>query len=231
MRWCLCWHKRHLNAKDWNETGVPTALITGITGQDGSYLAEFLLARGYRVVGLVQPCNSSGRHRLSAFEEKVTLVQANLLDQQRLRSVIEEYAPSEIYNCAARASSSQLFSDPLLTSEYNGLAVARQLELIRTIDPTIRYCQASSSEMFCNATESPQDESTRLQPWNPYGIAMLIAHGIVGSYRESNSIFYLLWHPIQPRESATPSRIDYAEDFYDRRARIAAGLESPLASG
>lgn len=208
---------------------MPTALITGITGQDGSYLAEFLLARGYRVVGLVRP-DSSGRHRLSAFEEKLTLVQASLLDQQRLGSVIEEYAPSEIYNCAARASSSQLFSDPLLTSEYNGLAVAHQLELIRTIDPTIRYCQASSSEMFGNATESPQDESTRLQPRNPYGIAKLFAHGMVGSYRESNGIFAcssILFNHESPRRG---------HEFVTRKissavARIAAGLESHLPLG
>src|ERR1700674_5784264 len=166
-----------------------TAMITGITGQDGSYLAEFLLARGYKVVGIVRPDTPGQYNRLAAVQHDVQLVEVSLLDQSRLRSVIEEYRPAEIYNFAARASSSQLFSAPLLTSEFNGLAVVQMLELIRLVDPAIRFCQASSSEMFGNAAESPQNERTAFRQRNPYGIVKIFAHGMVGTYRTNNNIF------------------------------------------
>jgi GDPmannose 4,6-dehydratase len=209
---------------------VPTALITGITGQDGSYLAEFLLARGYRVVGLVRP-DSPGRYdRLAACRHLVQLVTGSLLDQSRLQSIIEEFRPTEIYNFAARASSAQLFSEPLLTSEYNGLAVVQLLELIRLVDPTIRFCQASSSEMFGNSGEYPQSETTPFRPRNPYGIAKLFAHQMVGSYRANHDIFAcssILFNHESPRRGL---------DFVTRKismaaARIAAGLESRLVLG
>jgi GDPmannose 4,6-dehydratase len=209
---------------------VPTAMITGITGQDGSYLAEFLLARDYRVIGLVRP-DSPGRYdRLANIRHRVDLITANLLDQGRLQSIIEEYKPSEIYNFAARASSSQLFSEPILTSEYNGLAVLRILELIRMIDPAIRFCQASSSEMFGNTAESPQTERTPFHPRNPYGIAKLFAHGMVGSYRSAHDIFAcssILFNHESPRRG---------HEFVTRKitmtvARIKAGLESTLQLG
>ena len=209
---------------------MTTALITGITGQDGSYLADFLLARGYRVIGLVRPDSPEPHERLANIRQYLTLVQGSLLDQPRLQSIIEEYRPAEIYNFAARASSSQLFSDPLLTSEYNGLAVARQLELIRIVDPAIRFCQASSSEMFGNATESPQTERTPFRPRNPYGIAKLFAHGMVGSYRETHDIFAcssILFNHESPRRG---------HEFVTRKismaaARIAAGLDSHVHLG
>jgi GDPmannose 4,6-dehydratase len=209
---------------------VPTALITGITGQDGSYLAEFLLARGYRVIGLVRAESEQPIDRLAAIREHLTLEEASLLDQKQLQSIVEKYAPSEIYNLAARASSSQLFSEPLLTCEFNGLAVARQLELVRLIDPKIRFCQASSSEMFGNAVESPQTEKTQFQPRNPYGIAKLFAHGMVGSYRETHGIFAcssILFNHESPRRG---------KEFVTRKismavARIARGQASSLELG
>jgi GDPmannose 4,6-dehydratase len=209
---------------------VPTAMITGITGQDGSYLAELLLARNYRVVGLLRP-DSPGRYeRLAAVRHRIEFVTASLLDQGRLQSIIEEYRPSEIYNFAARASSSQLFSEPILTSEFNGLAVLRILELIRVTDPTIRFCQASSSEMFGNVAEFPQTERTAFRPRNPYGIAKLFGHGMVGSYRDTHNIFAcstILFNHESPRRG---------HEFVTRKitmavARIKAGLESTLQLG
>jgi GDPmannose 4,6-dehydratase len=207
-----------------------TAMITGITGQDGSYLAEFLLARGYQIIGIVRPDTPGQYHRIATFQHDIQLVESSLLDQARLRTIIEEYRPSEIYNFAARASSSQLFSAPLLTSEFNGLAVVQMLELIRLVDPSIRFCQASSSEMFGNATESPQNERTAFRPRNPYGIAKLFAHGMVGSYRANQGIFAcssILFNHESPRRGA---------EFVTRKismsvARIAAGLDSHLQLG
>jgi GDPmannose 4,6-dehydratase len=209
---------------------VPTALITGITGQDGSYLAEFLLARNYRVVGLVRPDSPERGPRLEACQDRVELVCGSLSDQPRLQAIIEEIRPTEIYNFAARASSSQLFNDPLLTSEVNGLAVVRLLELIRLVDPGIRFCQASSSEMFGDAQATPQSEVTPFRPRNPYGIAKLFAHGMVGSYRVNHDLFScssILFNHESPRRGT---------DFVTRRismgvARISLGLESRLQLG
>jgi GDPmannose 4,6-dehydratase len=209
---------------------MPTAIITGITGQDGSYLAEFLLTRGYKVVGLVRPDSPAQYDRLSALRHQIHIVRASLLDQTRLQSIIEEYRPTEIYNLAARASSAQLFSEPLLTSEFNGLAVVRMLELIRLVDPSIRFCQASSSEMFGNAAESPQSEKTAFQPRNPYGIAKLFAHGMVGSYRANHDIFAcssILFNHESPRRG-----LEFVTRKISRSvARIAAGLDSHLQLG
>jgi GDPmannose 4,6-dehydratase len=209
---------------------MPTALITGITGQDGSYLAEFLLGRGYRVVGLVRPDSPGSHERLSAIRDRIVLAEVSLLDNARLRSIVEQFRPSEIYNFAARASSSQLFSDPLLTCEYNGLAVVGMLDLIREVDPTIRFCQASSSEMFGNAGESPQRETTPFRPRNPYGIAKLFAHGMVGSYRAHQNLFAcssILFNHESPRRGL---------EFVTRKisstvALIAAGRETTLHLG
>jgi GDPmannose 4,6-dehydratase len=206
---------------------VSTALITGVTGQDGSYLAEFLLARNYRVVGLVRPDSPK---QPAACLSRVELVRGNLNDQPRLQAIIEEFRPAEIYNFAARASSSQLFNDPLLTSELNGLAVVRLLEIIRLVDPSIRFCQASSSEMFGDAAETPQSETTPFRPRNPYGIAKLFAHGMVGSYRANHDLFScssILFNHESPRRGT---------EFVTRRiamgaARIALGLDSSLRLG
>jgi GDPmannose 4,6-dehydratase len=209
---------------------MQTALITGITGQDGSYLAELLLAKGYRVIGLVRPDAPEESPRISPIRHRIELVRASLMDQSQIQSVVEKYRPTEIYNLGARASSSQLFSDPLLTSEFNGMAPVRLLEAIRLLNPTIRFCQASSSEMFGNASESPQTEMTPFRPRNPYGIAKLFAHGMVGSFRETHGIFAcssILFNHESPRRGT---------DFVTRKismaaARIRAGLDPYLKLG
>jgi GDPmannose 4,6-dehydratase len=209
---------------------MQTALITGITGQDGSYLAELLLAKGYRVIGLVRPDAPEESPRISPIRHRIELVRGSLLDQPHLQSIVDQYRPAEIYNFGARASSSQLFSDPLLTSEFNGVAAVRLLESIRMVDPAIRFCQASSSEMFGNASESPQTEATPFRPRNPYGIAKLFAHGMVGAFREMHDIFAcssILFNHESPRRGP---------DFVTRKismavARISAGLDSALKLG
>ena len=207
-----------------------TAIITGITGQDGSYLAEALLMRGYRVIGIVRPDAPRNYDRVGRIERELELVKVALTDTEALKKLIEQTRPTEIYNFAARASSAQLFTDPILTSEFNALAVLRLLDIIRQVDPSIRFCQASSSELFGNATESPQSEATPFRPRNPYGIAKLFAHGMVGSYRESHNIFAcssILFNHESPRRG---------HEFVTRKismgvARINAGIDKQLHLG
>jgi GDPmannose 4,6-dehydratase len=202
---------------------MPTALITGINGQDGSYLAELLLEQGYRVVGLIRPGGTGRCSRIEAIRRDLEIIEASLLDESYLRKVIEQFRPREIYNLAARASSSQLFSEPVLTGDFNGLAVVRILEAIRITDTRIRFCQASSSELFGNALHFPQSESTPFRPRNPYGIAKLYAHGMVESYRKSSGLFAcsaILFNHESPRRGP---------EFVTRKitlgvAHIAAGL-------
>jgi GDPmannose 4,6-dehydratase len=209
---------------------VLTALITGVAGQDGSYLAEFLLGRGYRVVGMVRPGRTVSDESLADIRGRVEIVGGDLLDENGLRNLIETYRPGEIYNLAARASSSHLFESPVLTAEHNAVAVARLLEAVRIIDPTIRFCQACSSEMFGNAAEFPQNELTPFRPRNPYGVAKLFAHGMVGAYREGYGIFAcssILFNHESPRRG---------QEFVTRKitmgvARIKAGLADSLQLG
>lgn len=165
------------------------ALITGITGQDGSYLAELLLSKGYRVIGLVRPNGQQSYGRIEHLRKDLDLVPVSLLDEKGILRAIERYRPNEIYNFAARASSSQLFADPIATGDYNGLAVVRLLEAARTVNPAIRFCQASSSEMFGNTSQTPQTELTHFKPRNPYGAAKLFGHQTVGIYRSVYNIF------------------------------------------
>lgn len=209
---------------------TPTALITGINGQDGSYLAELLLERGYRVVGLVRSEAAARHERMDSLRGRIELVQGSLLDDNCWRQIFERYRPSEVYNLAARASSTQLFADPVLTGEFNGMAVVRILEAIRAFDSTIRFCQASSSEMFGEARHSPQSESTPFSPRNPYGIAKLFGHGMVGMYREHFGVFAcsaILFNHESPRRGA---------EFVTRKitssvARIKRGLAHSLLLG
>jgi GDPmannose 4,6-dehydratase len=168
---------------------MKSALITGINGQDGSHLAELLEERGYRVLGLVRPREGERPRSPGTALAGAEILYADLRDEETLRTILKKHAPHEIYNLAARASSSQLFDQPLLTADVNGLAVVRLLEAIRTVDPTIRFCQASSSEMFGHALESPQSEATPFRPRNPYGVAKLFAHGMVGMYRAHYGLF------------------------------------------
>lgn len=206
------------------------ALVTGVNGQDGSYLAELLLERGYEVIGLVREDAGERLGRIQHIRSQLGIVQGSLLDDALLRRVLEEHRPNEIYNFAARASSSQLFTDPTLTAEYNGLAVVRLLEAIRTVDPRIRFCQASSSEMFGTASQSPQSELTPFRPQNPYGVAKLFAHGMVGAYRENFGVFgcsAILFNHESPRRGP---------EFVTRKismgvARIRAGLARSLPLG
>jgi GDPmannose 4,6-dehydratase len=209
---------------------VTTALITGITGQDGSYLAELLLAHGYRVIGLVRPERPVNDARIAHIRDRLELVPGDLRFQNALQEIIDRCRPAEIYNLAARASSSQLFSDPVATTEYNGLAVVRLLEAIRAVDPTIRFCQASSSEIFGNAAHAPQDESTPFHPRNPYGIAKLCGHWFTANYREVYGLHAcscILFNHESPRRGT---------EFVTRKiaiaaARIKAGLQDKLLLG
>jgi GDPmannose 4,6-dehydratase len=209
---------------------MPTAIITGITGQDGSYLAEFLITRGYRVIGIVRPDSESDMHRISSVVNQVKLIKLDLTDQDSLELLLREHNPDEFYNLAARASSLQLYAEPILTTEYNGVAVVRILEGIRRINPLIRLCQASSSEMYGNASASPQSETTPFSPLNPYGIAKLFGHQMIGAYRRTHGIFAcsaILFNHESPRRGL---------EFLTRKisrgaASIAAGLSAGLALG
>jgi GDPmannose 4,6-dehydratase len=168
---------------------MPTALVTGITGQDGSYLAEFLLEKGYRVIGMVRRTSTINFDRIKHIQEDVEIVQGDLLDQMSLIGILQEYRPSEVYNLAAQSFVPTSFTQPVLTGEFTALGVTRMLEAIRIVDPTIRFYQASSSEMFGKVVEVPQRESTPFYPRSPYGVAKVYGHWITVNYRESYNIF------------------------------------------
>src|SRR5512141_748981 len=168
---------------------MPTALITGITGQDGSYLAEFLLAKGYKVVGVVRRTSHDSYERIGHFIDQVTTVPADLLDQHSLTQVIQEYRPDEVCNLAAQSFVPASWSQPVLTGEFTALGVTRILEAVRVVDPGIRFYQASSSEMFGMVQESPQNEATRFYPRSPYGVAKLYGHWLTINCRESYGLF------------------------------------------
>ncbi len=165
------------------------ALITGITGQDGSYLAELLLAKGYRVVGMVRRSSSENFERIAHLVGQVELRQADLLDQLSLVNLLRDVAPAEVYNLAAQSFIPTSFTQPLLTGEFTALGVTRMLEAIRLVDSGIRFYQASSSEMFGKVRESPQNELTPFHPRSPYGVAKLYGHWITVNYRESYDLF------------------------------------------
>lgn len=171
-----------------NGAPAKVALVTGVTGQDGSYLAELLLDRGYRVVGTTRSRTSSGLSRIEHLVDCIELVEDDLLDQRRIERLLERVQPGEIYNLAARASSSDLNSDPVATAEVNGLAVTRLLEAIRVVNPRIRFFQALSSELFGIPEVSPQSESTPFSPTNAYAAAKLYAYWAVRIYREQHGL-------------------------------------------
>lgn len=164
---------------------MPTALITGITGQDGSYLAEFLLEKGYTVIGMVRRTSTINFHRIQHIQDKITLVPGDLLDQVSLINILEEYKPDEVYNLAAQSFVQTSWSQPVFTGEVTALGVTRLLDAIRTVDPKIRMYQASSSEMFGKVVEVPQKEDTPFYPRSPYGVAKVYGHWITINYRES----------------------------------------------
>ncbi len=168
---------------------MPTALITGITGQDGSYLAEFLLTKGYEVVGMVRRSSTVTFERIAHLQDAITIVQGDLHDQSSLVAILEQYQPDEVYNLAAQSFVATSWSQAVLTGEVTALGVTRLLEAIRLVNPKIRFYQASSSEMFGKAVEVPQRETTPFYPRSPYGVAKVYGHWITVNYRESYGIF------------------------------------------
>jgi GDPmannose 4,6-dehydratase len=168
---------------------MPTALITGITGQDGSYLAEFLLDKGYRVVGVVRRSSTTPYERIGHLVDRVELVSADLLDQTSLTDAVHEYQPDEIYNLAAQSFVQASWTQPVLTGEFTALGVTRMLEAMKKAAPKARFYQASSSEMFGKVHESPQRETTPFYPRSPYGVAKVYAHWITVNYRESFGLY------------------------------------------
>lgn len=164
---------------------MPTALITGITGQDGSYLAEFLLERGYDVIGMVRRTSTLNFHRIAPIQDRITLVSGDMLDQISLIHLLEEHRPDEVYNLAAQSFVQTSWLQPVFTGEATALGVTRLLDAIRLVDPQIRFYQASSSEMFGKVREVPQRETTPFYPRSPYGVAKVYGHWITVNYRES----------------------------------------------
>lgn len=206
------------------------ALITGISGQDGSYLAEFLLEKRYEVHGIVRRSSTDGFQRIKHLEGEITLHQADLLDQQSLTRVIEQVRPQELYNLAAQSFVPTSWEQPLLTGEFTALGVARVLEAIRLVDPNIRFYQASSSEMFGKVLEEPQNEKTPFWPRSPYGVAKAYGHWITVNYRESYGLFAcsgILFNHESPRRG-----LEFVtRKVTDGAARIKLGLEEKLELG
>ncbi|MBA2113324.1 GDP-mannose 4,6-dehydratase [Bremerella alba] len=206
------------------------ALITGITGQDGAYLAKFLLAKGYQVHGMVRRGSTLPFERIADLTEKITLHQGDLLDQMALNRLIERVQPSEVYNLAAQSFVPTSFDQPILTGEVTGLGVTRILEAIRTVDTNIRFYQASSSEMFGKVYEEPQRETTPFWPRSPYGVSKMYGHWMTVNYRESYNLFassgILFNHesPLRGTEFVT-RKISYAV------AKIVHGQQSELRLG
>ena len=168
---------------------MPTAIITGITGQDGSYLAELLLKNGYQVIGVARRSSTVNYERIQHFVDDITVVQGDLQDQGSLLSLLEEYKPSEVYNLAAQSFVPTSWNQPALTGDVTALGVTRMLEAIRFVNPKIRFYQASSSEMFGKVMEVPQKEDTPFYPRSPYGVAKVYGHWITVNYRESFDMY------------------------------------------
>jgi GDPmannose 4,6-dehydratase len=168
---------------------VPTALITGITGQDGSYLAELLLEKGYTLFGIVRRSSTENFERIEHLRDRVTFVQADLLDQLSLIEALEQAEPDEVYNLAAQSFVPASWKQPVLTAEFDAIGVTRMLEALRLVNRKIRFYQASSSEMFGKVLEVPQSEKTPFYPRSPYGVAKVYGHHITVNYRESYDLF------------------------------------------
>jgi GDPmannose 4,6-dehydratase len=206
------------------------ALITGITGQDGSYLAEFLLAKDYEVFGMVRRASTESNERIEHLVDRITLVQADLLDPASLTSALEDSEPSEVYNLAAQSFVPTSWRQPVLTAEFTGVGVTRLLESIRRVDPDIRFYQASSSEMFGKVREVPQTEVTPFYPRSPYGVAKAYGHFITVNYRESYGLFAvsgILFNHESPRRG-----LEFVtRKISDGVARIKLGLGDELRLG
>jgi GDPmannose 4,6-dehydratase len=206
------------------------ALITGITGQDGSYLAEFLLARGYEVIGMVRRSSTVNFERISHLQDRITIAAGDLLDEASLIEVLRLHRPDEVYNLAAQSFVQTSFGQPVLTGETTALGVTRILDAIRIVDPDVRFYQASSSEMFGKVVEVPQRESTPFHPRSPYGVAKVYGHWITVNYRESYDLHAtsgILFNHESPRRGL---------EFVTRKisyhvARIKLGMGTELRLG
>jgi len=209
---------------------APRALITGITGQDGSYLAEWLLEKGYDVYGVVRRSSTETFERISHIEDRLTLIQADLTDQVSMIEAVGDVRPKEVYNLAAQSFVPTSWRQPILTGDVTALGVTRALEAIRVVDKSIRFYQASSSEMFGHVRETPQTEKTPFYPRSPYGVAKVYGHWITVNYRESYDIFAcsgILFNHESPRRGL---------EFVTRKvtdgvARIKLGLAEELRLG
>jgi GDPmannose 4,6-dehydratase len=209
---------------------MPTAIITGITGQDGSYLAELLLEKGYKVVGIVRRSSTTPYERISHLVDRVELVSADLLDQTSLTDVVGDCNPDEIYNLAAQSFVQTSWNQPVLTGEFTALGVTRMLEAMKKAAPNARFYQASSSEMFGKVHESPQRESTPFYPRSPYGVAKVYGHWITVNYRESFALYAvsgILFNHESPRRG-----LEFVtRKVTDAVARIKLGLARELRLG
>ena len=198
-----------------------TALITGITGQDGSYLAELLLQEGYRVVGMTRRTSTDVHERIQHIVDDIEFVSGDLLDQSSITSIVGAVKPDEVYNLAAQSFVPTSWDQPVLTGEFTALGVTRVLEAIRTTDPQIRFYQASSSEMFGKVQAVPQNEHTPFYPRSPYGVAKLYGHWITINYRESYDLYAVQRDSLQPRVEPARQRVRDAQDHRRRRAHQA----------
>jgi len=209
---------------------MPKALITGVTGQDGSYLAELLLEKGYEVVGMVRRTSHHSYERIEHLLGRIEVVAADLLDQHSLTVVLQESRPDEVYNLAAQSYVPTSWTQPVLTGEFTALGVTRILEAIRLVHPAARFYQASSSEMFGKATQTPQRESTPFYPRSPYGVAKVYGHWITVNYRESYGLYAvsgILFNHESPRRG-----IEFVtRKVTDAAARIKLGLAGELRLG
>ena len=209
---------------------MPTALITGVTGQDGSYLAELLLAKGYRVVGVVRRSSTTPYERIAHLVDRVELISADLLDQHSLVEAIAACAPDEIYNLAAQSFVQTSWTQPVLTGEFTALGVTRMLEAMRRVAPKARFYQASSSEQFGKVVETPQRETTPFYPRSPYGVAKVYGHWITVNYRESYGLYAvsgILFNHESPRRG-----LEFVtRKVTDAAARIALGFQQELRLG
>ena len=209
---------------------MPTALITGITGQDGSYLAELLLSKGYRVIGVARRSSTVTYERIEHLLDDITVVQGDLHDQGSLLSLLEEYQPAEVYNLAAQSFVPTSWNQPALTGDITAIGVTRILEAIRFVNPKIRFYQASSSEMFGRVLEVPQHEATPFYPRSPYGVAKVYGHWITVNYRESFDMFAvsgILFNHESPRRGME----FVTRKISDGVARIKLGLAKELRLG
>jgi GDPmannose 4,6-dehydratase len=209
---------------------MPTAIITGITGQDGSYLADFLLGKGYRVIGMVRRSSTVTFERIEHIQDNIEIIQGDLHDQSSLVWLIEEHRPDEVYNLAAQSFVPTSWKQPVLTGEVTALGVTRMLEAIRLVNPATRFYQASSSEMFGKVREVPQTEATPFYPRSPYGVAKVYGHWITVNYRESYNLYTcsgILFNHESPRRGL---------EFVTRKithgaARIKLGFANELRLG